>query len=298
MDKCGICDEIKDIKDIWNIPVFQNIGLIIFNDTSISKALLPNNNICEECANELLEIGRINGKNGFGYRLSLEYQRLRAKERNRILIFGGLNLLFAYYPIKKYFLHQGIIPKVVDLVESFCLMASETALRCGFKHGIMSPKEQLNIASLQNYDSISQQEKEEVMESLLSIQSFERIDKSFRRVMRKSGLLFDKRTSFIELMEKGHQYVSSNSFTETTLTVGRFLQSVEDDIYNGFINIVSFNCHPSRNAHTIIQHIINKVDVPYTHIESEGPWITANQEKLLETVAVQAKRLKKQDRSL
>ncbi len=216
------------------------------------------------------------------------------EETPKVLIFGGLNLLFAYYPIEKYFLNQGIIPKVVDLVESFCLMASETALRCGFRQGIMSPKDQLNISSFQNYDELSQQEKEEVTESLLSIQSFEHIDKSFRRVMRKSGLLFDKRTSFIKLMEKGHQYVSSNSFTESTLTVGRFLQSVEDEIYNRFVNIVSFNCHPSKNAHTIIQHIITKVDVPYTHIECEGPWITGNQEKLLETVAVQAKRLKGQ----
>ena len=74
MDKCGICNETKNVKHIWNIPLFQNIGLVLINNTSVSKGLFPNNNICENCGNQLLDIGRINGKNGFGYRLSLEFQ--------------------------------------------------------------------------------------------------------------------------------------------------------------------------------------------------------------------------------
>jgi len=220
--------------------------------------------------------------------------RTTIEETPKVLIFGGLNLLFAYYPVETYFLEQGIIPKVVDLVESFSLMASETALRYGFRQGIMMPKDQLDISSVQESDTLSEEEKKEAIESIVSIKSFERMDKSFRRVMRKSGLIFDKRTSFTQLIEGGHLYASSNSFTETTLTVGRFIQSVKDDIYNGFINIISFNCHPSKNAHTIIQHIVNKIDVPYAPIECEGPWITTNQKKLLETVAIQAKRLRTQ----
>lgn len=66
------------------MPVFKNSGLTIFNDHSVTDDIFPNNNICENCANILLDIGRINGKNGFGYRLSLEYQRERHKEKNKI----------------------------------------------------------------------------------------------------------------------------------------------------------------------------------------------------------------------
>ncbi|KKL81028.1 hypothetical protein LCGC14_1998870 [marine sediment metagenome] len=75
MDKCGICDKIKKVRDIWNIPIFQNRGLIIINDPLISQGFFPNNNICEDCVKQLLDIGRVNGKKGFGYR----FQRQRVK---------------------------------------------------------------------------------------------------------------------------------------------------------------------------------------------------------------------------
>lgn len=81
MDKCGICEEIKKVKNIWSMPLFKNSGLIA---CKVAGNPLANNNICEDCAKELLDIGRINGKNGYGYRLSLEYQRERYKERNKI----------------------------------------------------------------------------------------------------------------------------------------------------------------------------------------------------------------------
>jgi len=80
MNKCGICNQVKEVKDIWTIPIFQNKGLIF---VSIADDIILNNNICEECTKILLDNGRINGKNKFGYRLPLEYQQERYKEKHK-----------------------------------------------------------------------------------------------------------------------------------------------------------------------------------------------------------------------
>ena len=110
--------------------------------------------------------------------------------------------------------------------------------------------------------------------------------------MEASGLLFDHHISFAEIMEAGHKYVSYNGFTETAVTTGRYVCSENDGLYDGFINLGSFNCQPAMNSQAIIRPLANASDVPYVALDCEGPWISANQRRLLEAVAVQAKRLK------
>lgn len=63
------------------------------------------------------------------------------EETAKVLIFGGLNLMFDHYPLEDFFLNMGIIPKVVDFVESMNLILSENILRFGFKKGLMTPME-------------------------------------------------------------------------------------------------------------------------------------------------------------
>ena len=81
--------------------------------------------------------------------------------------------------------------------------------------------------------------------------------------------------------------------TETPQIVGRFLYSVEEQIFDGLINLGTFNCQPAMNSQAIIRPLANKSEVPYAAIDCEGPWISSNQKRLLETIAVQAKRLRK-----
>lgn len=59
---------------------------------------------------------------------------------------------------------------------------------------------------------------------------------------------------------------------------------------------VAFNCQASVNAQALIRPIANEADVPYISLDMEGPWVSANQGRLLETIAVQARRLS-QERS-
>ena len=111
--------------------------------------------------------------------------------------------------------------------------------------------------------------------------------------MAKSGLLFDHHLPFAEIMEAGHQYISYNGFTETPVTTGRYVSSLKDGLYDGYVNLGSFNCQPAMNSQAIIRPIANAGDTPYVALDCEGPWISANQRRRLETVAVQAKRVRK-----
>ena len=116
--------------------------------------------------------------------------------------------------------------------------------------------------------------------------------------MGKSGLLFDSYVEIDKLMEAGNKYASSNSMTETPQIIGRYLYSLKEQIYDGLINLGTFNCQPAMNSQAIIRPLANKSDVPYAAIDCEGPWISSNQLRLLETIAVQAKRLRKKKNSL
>ena len=126
--------------------------------------------------------------------------------------------------------------------------------------------------------------------SRFGLKMIDSLQKKFREMMRKSGLLFDTHIPFPHIMEQGHRYVSCNGFTETTITTGRYVCSVSDGLYDGYINLGSFNCQPAMNAQAIIRPLANAGTVPYVALDCEGPWISANQQRLLEAVAVQAKR--------
>ena len=112
---------------------------------------------------------------------------------------------------------------------------------------------------------------------------------------KKCGLLYDKFTPFAEIVKEGSKFVSFNSFTETVVITRRYLCSVKDQIFDGLINASSFNCQPPMNSQAIIRPIANKNTIPYLYIELEGPCISTNQQRLLESIAVQAKRLSKQN---
>ena len=213
----------------------------------------------------------------------------------KVLIFGGLNLLFNHYPIEEYFLEKGIIVKVVDLTESLNLLLSEPALRYGFRKGILNPKRQFKEASLDlsGVEEEYQRDAQKAKRSLLKMEFLASQCQSFRKIMSKSGLLFDPHVDYVDLVEEGNKYASSNSFTETPVITGRFIHSIKSGVYDGLINMGVFNCQPAMNSQAIIRPLANKCDIPYAAIDCEGPWISTNQRRLLETIAVQAKRVRK-----
>ncbi len=226
--------------------------------------------------------------------------KARIEETPKVLIFGGLNLMFDHYPIEEFFLERGIIPKVVDIVESMSLILAESTIRYGFKKGFITPKEQFNkhLLDSPNMKDIDRREALRAKRNRSALQFLGSQCKIIRRLMGKSGLLFDPFIEFIDLFEEGNKYVSSNSLSETPVITGRFLHSIKEGIYDGLINLGTFNCQPAMNSQAIIRPLANKIDVPYAAIDCEGPWISTNQRRLLETIAIQAKRVRKKKNEL
>jgi predicted nucleotide-binding protein (sugar kinase/HSP70/actin superfamily) len=268
----------------------KNIALLLFED--ITSEFIDNLKEGKKTLNICLmkwakEIARIPIK-------------AKIEETPKVLIFGGLNLMFDHYPMEEFFLERGIIPKVVDIVESMSLILAESTIRYGLKKGFITPKEQFNKHLLDSPD-ISDNDRREALRVKRNRNALEFLDsqcKIIRRLMRKSGLLFDPFVEFIDLFEEGNKYVSSNSLSETPVITGRFLHSIKEGIYDGLINLGTFNCQPAMNSQAIIRPLANKIDIPYAAIDCEGPWISTNQRRLLETIAIQAKRVCKKKNEL
>ncbi|MHA2039743.1 MAG: hypothetical protein ACW98X_25285 [Promethearchaeota archaeon] len=214
----------------------------------------------------------------------------------KVLIFGGLNLLFNHYPVEKYFLEKGIIVKVVDIVESLNLMLSESVLRYGFRKSILNPKQQFEEALL-DISAIKEEYKRDAQKAKRNIDKMKFLTSqciTYRKIMNKSGLLFDPHVDYWDLIEEGNKYVTSNSMTETPVITGRFIHSINSGVYDGLINMGAFNCQPAMNSQAIIRPLANKSDIPYAAIDCEGPWISTNQYRLLETIAIRAKRIREE----
>ncbi|MFX1501365.1 MAG: hypothetical protein ACFFDH_10435 [Promethearchaeota archaeon] len=212
----------------------------------------------------------------------------------KVLIFGGLNLMFDHYPVEDFFLERGIITKVVDIVETMSLILAESTIRFGFKKGYINPKDQFKEELLET-EGLNEIERKEVIRVKRNKNNFKFLIsqlKMFRKLMRKSKLLFDPFIDIVDLFNEGNKYVSLNSCTETPLITGRFLHSIKEGIYDGLINLGTFNCQPAMNSQAIIRPLANKSEIPYAAIDCEGPWISTNQRRLLETIAIQAKRLR------
>jgi hypothetical protein len=217
------------------------------------------------------------------------------EETPKVLIFGGLNLMFDHYPVEEFFLEKDIIPKVVDIVETMSLILAESSIRYGFKKGYIAPKDQYNrkLYDAEDLNEIDQKEVTRAKRNRSALNFLNSQCKTFRKQMRKSGLLFDSFIEFIDLFEKGSEYVSANSLSETPIITGRFLHSIKEGIFDGLVNLGTFNCQPAMNSQAIIRPLANKSEIPYAAIDCEGPWISTNQRRLLETIAIQAKRVRK-----
>ncbi|MDI6776667.1 MAG: hypothetical protein QMD03_05405 [Syntrophales bacterium] len=217
------------------------------------------------------------------------------EETPKVLLFGGLNVKFIHGPITEFFAERGIIPKVSDLTEGICWIESEYVVRYGFKRGLAKPEGQFNCASLLLSIFNPKNNLKEALMALrarLHIAGIVSLMKHYREVAKKSGLIYDKHVPFLDLVREGSKYVSHNGFCETPIAIGRFICSLRSGVFDGLINVGSFNCQPVMNSQAILRRLANNSQIPFVSVDCEGPWISANQKKLLDTIAVQARRIR------
>jgi predicted CoA-substrate-specific enzyme activase len=204
----------------------------------------------------------------------------------KVLIIGGLNLIFVHYPVSEYFLDQGILVKVVDVAEGALWIESEGFVRVALKNGITEPGEQMAFRP-------SKQDRDDAIRVRTSRYGVNVIDahlKKLRSIMAKSGLMFEDHIEFSKILEAGHRHVSNNAFSETSIAVGRFVCSEASNAYDGLVNLGCFNCQPAMNSQAVIRPLASRSEMPYVALDCEGPWISANQTRILEALAVQARR--------
>ena len=213
----------------------------------------------------------------------------------RVLLFGGLNVTFVHEPITRFFLERGIIAKVVDFGEGVTWLTSEPLIRYGFKRGILSPEKIFSIPSLVLSIVNPWNDRRAAFEALKSrvlLSGFDFYAKRYRNIMKKSGLLYDIAAPFYAILKEGSKIASLAGYTETPITVGRFVHSVNGGIFDGLVNIGCFNCQPAMNSQALLRSLSGTIDIPYAAIDCEGPWISANQHRLLDAVAIQSKRVR------
>ncbi len=207
-------------------------------------------------------------------------------EAPKVLVFGGLNVAYVHEPVSAYLCEQGVIPKVIDLAEGIASIASEGAMRCALRHGQVNAEDQLSFSPPRE----NRKERTLTRMSHYAVRLIESQLSTMREAMAGSGLLFDEPVALADVLSSGGPYVSNCGFTESVIAVGRYVSARQQGFYDGLVNLGCFNCQPAMNAQAIIRPLAAEADIPYVALDCEGPWISANQTRLLETLAVQAKR--------
>ncbi len=140
------------------------------------------------------------------------------------------------------------------------LLLSENIIQYGLQIGITSPQQQFKEISTMDISQVDQEYLRDAKRAKRRLDKLKFLNSqclTFRKIMGKSGLLFDPHIEYVDLMELGNKYVTSNSFTETPLITGRFIHSVASRVYDGLINMGSFNCQPAMNSQAIIRPLAN-----------------------------------------
>lgn len=215
------------------------------------------------------------------------------KEVPKVLLFGGLNVMFIHHPISQFFEEQGMIAKVIDFSEGASWLTSEYITRFGLTQGLMEPESQYGALPFLRYLRRPGSGVKTALNALrarVHLWGFDTLIQILRKHIAKSGLLYDGHIPFPRLAREGHAYASTNGFNETSISVGRYVASVQDGVFDGLVNVGSFNCQPAMNAQAILRPLANAHGMPFISIDSEGPSLSASQERLLETLAVQARR--------
>ena len=213
----------------------------------------------------------------------------RVEDSPKVLLFSGINRIFVDKPVSAFFEERDILCKTGDVGEFLCFYEPEPVVRRGFALGCTAPDDHFRTATLLKglFRNPTRQPRLQALRASLHVAAIEQLDHRWRRVVATSGLLFAPDIHYRELLQLGHSQVSVNSWTEAPCTAGRYLLSLGEGEFDGFVNIGAFNCTPASNATAVTHHAAVSSSAPYAVIESDGANITASQLRQLETVAAQ-----------
>nr|WP_092074915.1 hypothetical protein [Dendrosporobacter quercicolus]NSL49817.1 hypothetical protein [Dendrosporobacter quercicolus DSM 1736]SDN20749.1 Predicted nucleotide-binding protein, sugar kinase/HSP70/actin superfamily [Dendrosporobacter quercicolus] len=221
-------------------------------------------------------------------------------ETPKVLLFGGGAMVFLRGPLTEYCCQQGVIPKIVGFHEFLLYLFSDCARTYGFKKGYDSLDQQFNLAPL--IFSLFNP-KQNIGETKLAMYSYSTLifansmNKRLRKALQGSGIVYDKHVSYINILKEGHRFINNNVFSEAAVAIGKYINSIQTDVFDGLVNIALFTCQPSMHGLSFVRTLSHQYTIPFTGLELEGPWLSANHLRLLENVVFQARRLREMKNS-
>ena len=221
--------------------------------------------------------------------LALIPLRGRPEDAPKVLLFSGINRIFVDRPVRDFFEQHGILAKTADIGEFFCLYETESVARRGFALGRLTPAEQFAPGTLLAgiLRNPLPQPRFQAVRARVHVAAIELLDHRWRTIMARSGLVFSPDFHYGRLIRAGHEQISVNGWTEAPFTVGRYLASLEEGVFDGYVNVGAFNCTPAATATAAAHGIALRSQLPYAVIESDGASLTASQVRQLEAVAAQ-----------
>jgi predicted CoA-substrate-specific enzyme activase len=226
------------------------------------------------------------------HRLAPVSLRIPLRQAPRVLLFGGINRIFVDGPVREFFEERGILTKTTEVSEFLSFFEAHSIVRLGFSRGYIKPAQQCSPLALtrQLLPAKDRRAAWRALRARVHIGFIETLDRRWRRIAGRSGLLFNPQATYAQVAAEGHERISMNSYTEAPMTVGRYAAMRNSGAYDGFVNIGAFNCAPANSASAVVHSLSLQTDAPYAIIEADGSSITPSQMRQLETVAAQAQR--------
>jgi predicted nucleotide-binding protein (sugar kinase/HSP70/actin superfamily) len=269
-------------------------ALKVFNDTT--------NGILEAAAGNIPLKTAIKA---WGNTLSKIPRKRLIEDAPKILVFGGLNLLFTNHPIIRYFEDNDIVVKCVDILEGVFYAYSCDIVKYSIESGTFASGKSYDPISglvyylnyfikryLKGIKKIKRTDKNRLKaaNAILTIAYLEFMTKKYRKKMSVSGLLYDHYIPYEKLATEGDKYISNRALTESSIIVGRYLNTLNVNVFDGLINVGTFNCQPAMNSIAVLRSLSNEHNIPFISMDCDGGELSSNQIRLLETLSGQAKK--------
>ncbi len=207
----------------------------------------------------------------------------------KVLINGGISRVYSEPAIRAVLEDRGVIVKLGELAEFlYHFVVQVEVTRPAYHRGIVSPEEQFAWGTV--IGAVVRGGGRAALRSLKARVECTTIDALIRRwrgIVGRSGLLFDRATPMKDLVFKAHHLVSHNTFTEATTALGRLLQTVEDGVFDGIVNLGSFCCAEVHLGEALAAPHLRTTDVAFASLAVEGVTLTADDIQTLETLAAQ-----------
>ena len=186
----------------------------------------------------------------------------------RVLVTGDFFTRFNPFfiqGVRELYAAKGIIMKPVDLSDLVLYGAydgiADVADCWGMKPG--------NLALAKACTRIFHPDGKQYLQNWFAYKMERRMEQSYRRIFRASGLLVAGDNSFEEVFEHASEHVSPKIFGETIPAVGKGLDAALEG-YDGTLLIGPFNCLPYRISEAILGPISLQRDIPLLAYESDG----------------------------